>query len=44
MEMPLRFNERISNKPGKPVIPNSIGIVTKRSISSGDLPGASAAT
>ena len=44
IEMPFLFNERISTKPGKPVIPISMGTVTKRSTSSGDLPGASVAT
>ena len=43
IEMPLRFKERISTRPGKPVMLSSIGIVTKRSTSSGERPGASLA-
>ena len=44
IESPFRFKERISVKPGNPVIPSSIGIVINRSTSSGERPGASAAT
>ena len=43
MDNPLRFNDRISVSPGKPVIPISNGTVTKRSTSSGERPGASVA-
>src|SRR3990167_6789344 len=43
MDSPLLLSERISSSPGRPVIAISSGTVTKRSISSGERPGASVA-
>ncbi len=44
MDRPLLLSERISTRPGMPVMAISSGTVTKRSISSGERPGASVAT
>ncbi len=43
-EMPLRLSERISTRPGSPVMAISIGMVMNRSTSVGGRPGASVAT
>jgi len=44
IDSPGSFCDRISVRPGRPVIPISTGIVTMRSTSSGDRPGTSVAT